>query len=108
MYLTKLLNLARRKAGDTIEIGKEDPMTSQEVEDMATKNLADNSQSLTQMSAQQSTATKILTVQDGDHSTVLVDYAVKMAQKLDCEIIALDVTDEPLNYTGERRDREIN
>ncbi len=108
MYLTKLLNLARRKAGDTIAVGKEAPMTSREVEDMATKNLTDNSQSITQMSAQQSTATKILTVQDGDHSTVLVDYAVKMAQKLDCEIIALDVTDEPLNYTGERRAREIN
>ena len=105
MYLKKLLNLGRRKAGDTNEIDNEHLIISQEVENMATQNLTDTAHGATIV--EQDTTTKILTVQDGDHSSLLVDYAVKMAQKLDCEIIALDVTEEPLNFTGERREREI-
>jgi hypothetical protein len=31
-----------------------------------------------------------------------------MAHRLDCEIVALDVSDEPLQYAGERKKREIN
>jgi hypothetical protein len=105
MYLKKLLTLGRRKAGDTNEIGNEHLIISQEVEDMATHTLTDSTHGIE--TVEQDSATKILTVQDGDHSSVLVDYAVKMAQKLDCEIIALDVTEAPLNFTGERREREI-
>ncbi len=106
MYLKKLLNLGRRKAGDSNEMGNEHLIISQEVEDMATPNLTDTAHGAT--TVEHNTTTKILTVQDGDHSSLLVDYAVKMAQKLDCEIIALDVTEEPLNFTGERREREIS
>ena len=72
---------------------------------MAPQNLTDTAHGATFV--EQDTTTKILTVQDGDHSSPLVDYAVKMAQKLDCEIIALDVTEEPLNFTCERWEREI-
>jgi len=107
MYLKKLLRLGIRKAGDDVEIGNVNSMNSQEVKEMAAKNLTDSSDSTTYMAVQESSTTKILTVQDGDHSTVLVDYAVKMAQKLDCEIIALDVSEEPMDYAGERREREI-
>lgn len=107
MYLKKLLQLGRRKAGDDIEIGDLGRGISEEVEKMATKNQKDSPQSLAQSAMQPNSTTKILTVQDGDHSTVLVDYAVKMAQKLDCEIIALDVSEQPLEHTGERREREI-
>ena len=106
MYLKKLLQLGRRKAGDDIEIGDLGRGISEEVEKMATKNQKDSPQSLAQSAMQPNSTTKILTVQDGDHSTVLVDYAVKMAQKLDCEIIALDVSEQPLEHTGERRERE--
>lgn len=105
MYLKKLLNLGSRKGGDTNEIGNEHLIISQEVEDMATQTLTDSNHGME--TVEQDSTTKILTVQDGDHSSVLVDYAVKMAQKLDCEIIALDVTEEPLNFSGERREREI-
>jgi len=105
MYLKKLLNLGRRKTGDANEIGNEPLTISQEVKDMPAQNLTDSTHGIT--TVEQDTTTKILTVQDGDHSSLLVDYAVKMAQKLDCEIIALDVTEEPLNFTGERRQREI-
>jgi hypothetical protein len=31
-----------------------------------------------------------------------------MAQRLDCDIVALDVTDIPLQFSGERKDRETN
>lgn len=106
MYLKKLLKLGRKKAGDTTEISNEDRMIVQEVDDMKAKNLTDSTHSM--RAAEQDSTTKILTVQDGDHSTVLIDYAVKMAQKLDCEIIALDVMEEPLNFSGERREREIS
>jgi hypothetical protein len=105
MYLTKLLKLGRRKGRDGNVIENEHRIISLEVEDMETRNLTDSTHSM--KTVEQDSTTKILTVQDGDHSTMLVDYAVKMAQKLDCEIIALDVTEEPLNFTGERREREI-
>jgi hypothetical protein len=36
----------------------------------------------------------------------VTDYALKMAQRLDCEIIALDVTEKPLQFSGDRRTRE--
>ena len=36
----------------------------------------------------------------------VTDYALKMAQRLDCDIIALDVTNKPLQFSGDRRKRE--
>ncbi|MFT5727462.1 MAG: hypothetical protein ACI8PB_001597 [Desulforhopalus sp.] len=57
---------------------------------------------------QTNSPTKVLMVQDGDHISQVTDYALKMAQRLDCEIIALDVTDKPLQFTGERRARETD
>lgn len=49
---------------------------------------------------------KILVVADGLYSDNLTDYALKMAQRLDCEIVALTVSNVPLQYSGERRERE--
>ncbi len=46
-------------------------------------------------------------VQDGVHSQQVTEYALKMAQRLDCEIIALDVTEAPLQFSGDRREYEI-
>lgn len=103
MYFKKLLNLGRRKAGDDLDKGSDAsaaPRKAKKINVQAESDVlaADNTRSVT----------KILTVQDGDHSAVLVDYAMKMARKLDCEIVALDVTEEPLSFEGERRDREIS
>lgn len=50
--------------------------------------------------------TKVLMVQDGDYLEQVTQYALKMALRLDCEIIALDVTEKPLQFSGERRVRE--
>ena len=61
---------------------------------------------LGKMLDQQKAPTKILMVQDGEYNTRITDYALKMAQRLDCEIIALDVSDKPLQFSGERRERE--
>ena len=36
----------------------------------------------------------------------VTDYALRMAQRLDCEIIALDITEKPLQFSGERKVRE--
>ncbi|MBU1233998.1 MAG: hypothetical protein KKD01_09305 [Proteobacteria bacterium] len=55
---------------------------------------------------QRNTPTKVLMIQDGEYLQQVTDYAMKMAQRLDCEIIALDITDRPLQFTGDRRARE--
>ena len=65
-------------------------------------------QAMAAMVDQASSPTKILMVQDGDYSQKVTEYALKMAQRLDCDIVALDVTDIPLQFSGERKDREIN
>jgi hypothetical protein len=62
---------------------------------------------LSKMVDQKQSTPKILMVQDGEHSQQLTDYALKMAKKLDFQLIALDVTDSPLQYSGERKNREI-
>jgi hypothetical protein len=76
--------------------------------EMAAGNLTGASNTISQIMDQQSMPTKILVVQDGINSTILEDYAVKMAHKLDCEIVALDVSNEPMEHQGERRNREIS
>lgn len=55
---------------------------------------------------QKNAPTKVLMIQDGDHLPQVTDYAIKMAQNLDCSIIALDITDRPLQFSGDRRTRE--
>jgi len=75
---------------------------------MAAGNSHQAAKTLAMMVDQKNAPTKVLMVQDGDYMTQVTDYALKMAQRLDCEIIALDVTDRPLQFTGERRVRESN
>lgn len=65
-------------------------------------------QAVAQMVDQKNLSAKILMVQDGDYSQQVTDYALKMAQRLDCEIIALDVTDAPLRFSGDRQEYEIH
>ena len=76
--------------------------------EMAAGNQTSATSALHQMMAQKNATTKILMVQDGDYLTQVTDYALKMAQRLDCEIIALDVTDGPLQFAGDRKERESN
>lgn len=108
MYLKKLLQFGRKKHGNEIQVKKLKRQRQQTVGEAAAGNLSAASKDMARMMEIANMATKILVVQDGEHSSVLVDYAVKMAQKLDCEIIALDVSEEPLDHSGERRQREIN
>ena len=61
---------------------------------------------LGKMLDQQNAPTKVLMVQDGEYMPQVTDYALKMAQRLDCEIIALDVTEKPLQFSGDRKARE--
>ena len=67
--------------------------------EMAAGNQTAATTALTRMMAQKTASTKILVVQDGDHLTQVTDYALKMAERLDCEIIALDVSDRPLQFS---------
>ena len=65
-------------------------------------------EALSRMLDQKNAPTKVLMLQDGEYMQQVTDYALKMAQRLDCEIIALDVTDRPLQFTGERKTRETD
>jgi len=108
MNIKRLLQFGRKRQGNEIQVKKLKRQKQPTVGEMAAGNLSAASKDVARMMEFTNMATKILVVQDGEHSSVLVDYAVKMAQKLDCEIIALDVSEEPLSYSGERRQREIN
>ncbi len=75
---------------------------------MAAGGPAAAARAMSKMVDQKTAPAKVLMVQDGVYSQKVTDYALKMAQRLDCEIIALDVTDDPLQFLGERRERESN
>ena len=75
---------------------------------MASTSPAAAAQAMAAMVDQASSPTKILMVQDGNYLQKVTEYALKMAQRLDCDIIALDVTDAPLQFSGERKVRETN
>jgi len=74
---------------------------------MAAGSLTAGAESLAQMVDRKNMPAKILMVQDGIYSQQVTDYALKMAQRLDCEIIGLDVTERPLKFSGDRRQYEI-
>ncbi len=73
---------------------------------MAAGNPSDAAGALARMLDQQNAPTKVLMVQDGEYMQQVTDYAMKMAQRLDCDIIALDVTERPLQFSGDRKARE--
>ncbi len=73
---------------------------------MAAGNPSEAAGAFSRMMDQKNAPTKVLMVQDGEYMPQVTDYALKMAQRLDCEIIALDVTEKPLQFNGDRRQRE--
>ncbi len=73
---------------------------------MAAGSPSEAAGALARMMDQENAPTKVLMIQDGEYLSQVTDYAMKMAQRLDCEIIALDITDKPLQFSGERRTRE--
>jgi K+-sensing histidine kinase KdpD len=75
---------------------------------MAAGSPSEAANALGRMLDQQNAPTKILMVQDGHHMQQVTDYAIKMASRLDCDIIALDVSDKPLQFSGDRKAREID
>ena len=73
---------------------------------MAAGSPAEAAGNLARLMDQKNAPTKVLMVQDGEYMPQVTDYALKMAQRLDCDIIALDVTDAPLQFSGDRKRRE--
>ena len=108
MALWNFLVFGRKKDRNGIGVKRIKKQKSPELGEMAAGNLTKASNTISQLMDQQDMPTKILVVQDGTSSTILDDYAVKMAHKLDCEIVALDVSNEPMMHEGERRNREIS
>ena len=106
MGLTNWFGFGNKKNTDVVveKVKKE----SVDMGAMAAGSPSEAANALGRMLDQQNAPTKILMVQDGQHMQQVTDYAMKMASRLDCDIIALDVTDKPLQFSGERREREIN
>jgi len=73
---------------------------------MASGSPSEASDALGRMMDQRNAPTKILMVQDGQYMQKVTDYALIMANRLDCEIIALDVSAQPLQFSGDRKIRE--
>jgi hypothetical protein len=80
---------------------------SVDMEGMAAGNLSAAAEAVTRMMDQKNAPTKVLMVQDGEYMPQVTDYAMKLAQRLDCDIIALDVTAAPLQFSGDRQEFEI-
>ena len=74
-----------------------------EIGEMAAGHPTGAAASIKRMMAQTNEPAKILVVGDGRYSKRLRDYSLKMAQRLDCEIVALNVS-EPLPFMGEGAD----
>jgi hypothetical protein len=106
MGLINWMGLGKKKEQDVniIKVKRQDAA----IGEMASGNPTAAAAALAEVMAQTHASTKILMVQDGAYLPQVTDYALKMAQRLDCEIIALDVSDIPLQFSGERKERESN
>ena len=82
-----------KKNTDEIQVDKIRQETIS-VGEMAAGSPSVAAEKLTRILEQQKATTKILIVGDGTFSAKLSDYAIKMGQRLDCEIIALSVFDK--------------
>ena len=96
------LAIKKNKGVDVEKIKKQ----SVDMGAMAAGSPSAAAESLGRMVDQNNAPTKVLMVQDGEYMPQVTEYALKMAQRLDCEIIALDVTDKPLQFSGDRLQRE--
>jgi len=104
MGFTNWFGLAKKKNKD-VDV-KKVKKQSVDMGAMAAGSPSGAAEALGRLIDQQNAPTKVLMVQDGEYMPQVTDYALKMAQRLDCEIIALDVTDRPLQFSGDRKARE--
>jgi hypothetical protein len=96
------LVIKKNKSVDVKKIKKQ----SVDMGAMAAGSPSEAADALGRMVDQQNAPTKVLMVQDGEYMPQVTDYALKMAQRLDCDVIALDVTEKPLQFSGDRKVRE--
>ena len=85
------LKIIHRKNED-IQVGRVKP-ESIDAGEMASACPKAASEKLARIIEQQSATAKILVVGDGAFSAKISDYAIKMGQRLDCEIVSLSVFD---------------
>ena len=87
---------------EDIQVGKV-RQESIDAGEMAAASPAAASEKLGRIIEQRNASAKILVVGDGAFSAKLSDYAIKMGQRLDCEIVALSIFDK---HCQERRNPE--
>ena len=89
-----------QKKNEEIHVGKV-RQESIDAGEMAAGSPTEATRKLARIIEQRDATAKILVVGDGAFSAKLSDYAIKMGQRLDCEIVALSVFDR---HCQERRD----
>lgn len=72
---------------------------------MASTSPAAATEQLSQVMKQQQAAPQILVVGNTTFSSNLVQYALKMGQRLDCQIVAVNTTTLPVAFTDQQRER---
>ncbi len=72
---------------------------------MAAGDMSGAVENLSQVLKQQQAAPQILVVGTENFSINLVEYALKMGKRLDCQIIAVNATTLPLTLTKEQHER---
>ena len=75
---------------------------------MASGNPSSATETLSRVMDQKQSSSKILMIQDGEYYPQVTEYAMKMARRLDCAIIALDISEKPLQFSGDRNIRECD
>lgn len=75
--------------------------------EMASSHPSGAAASIKRMMDQKNAPPKILVVGEGRYSKKLRDYSLKMAQQLDCEIVAVNMSEPPLPFSGEGRGPEM-
>lgn len=78
-----------------------------EMGSMASCQPASGVAAIRRMMDRKNSLTKILVVGNGAFTDQLADYSLKMAQRLDCAIVALNVTDSALLYSGQKQEEKI-
>lgn len=75
---------------------------------MASASPAAATEKLSEIIQQQQAAPQILVVGRTNFSSSLIQYSLKMGQRLDCQIVAVNVTDFPSALTGQQREEAQN
>ena len=106
MAFTDWLGLAVKENSEISQIKIEEQ--SFDMGGMASGNLSAAAEKRSGIIDQKECSSKMMIVQDGVYYHQVTEYAVRMARRLGCGIIVLDISDKPLQFSGDRKIQECD